>query len=138
MLSNKTQKIINAVLLVAVLLTTMLSWFGGARDVQEIRGYIVLMSPFTIMFMLVVVASFLVKGVNMGHILRIIGFSGIIIMEIFYFFTWYLQTINHDFSISMCFNMTYPEFYFSLIIACIPLILNVIFLVQKNCIRQSE
>lgn len=128
---NKTT-IITAFLLMGIILMMFSSWFGGARGVQEIKGTIVLLNPITLVCVLSVVISLFFKKEKANNILRVCGFSGIVLMEIFYYLTWYLETINPAFKFSTSFNMAYPEFYLGLIISCIPLVLSIFQLFKKG------
>lgn len=132
MFTMKKQKMVSGILLVVILLSTMMSWFGGGRGVQEIKGTLILLNPLTILFVLAVIVSLFIKKAKTSIIIRTIGFSGIVGMEIWYFLTWYILTITGEFNISTSFNMAYPEFYLSLVIACIPLIHNIILFVKSE------
>ncbi len=128
----RKQKIVSGVLLVIILLSTMMSWFGGCRGVQEIKGTLILLNPITILFVLIVIVSLFIKNLKQSIIIRTIGFLGIVVIEVWYFLNWYILTITGKFSFSTIFNLTYPEFYLSLIIACVPLIQNIILLLKNK------
>ena len=134
--SIKIQKIIRCLSLVVILLSTMLSWYGGARGVQEIKGFIIFYNPITILFLFAVIVSFFIKKEILGLWLNAIGFSGFAIMELWTFFTWYILTITGRFDIAMSFQMSYPEFYISFIITIAITFYNfyVLFKTKKSAI----
>ena len=114
---NKMQKLINGAFLLIILISTLFSWFGAARGVQEIKGIMVLANPLMLIFIILIVSSLFNSNIKTINILASVGFGGIVCVEIYHFLTWYILTITGKFSLSTSFDWTYPELYVALIIA---------------------
>ncbi len=88
------KKIILSVLFIISLAPMLLNQYGSARGVQEISGLINLFNPIgiisTILFIIGVWIPFKNKRIN--KILGFIGVLGIVISEIYNFFTWHVKT----------------------------------------------
>ena len=117
MQSNKMQKLINGAFLLIILISTLFSWFGAARGVQELKGIAFLTNPLMLIFIIVTGISIFVSNNKAMNILASLGFGGIVCVEIYHFLTWYILTITGEFSLSTSFDWAYPEFYVALIIA---------------------
>lgn len=97
-------------------------WFGLQRGVQEINGTIVLYNPLTLLALI----SLCLGVIKNCNFLSISGSLSLIIIELFYFFTWHIETITGTFDLKFSLNATYPEFYISLILGILLLDLNII------------
>lgn len=106
-------RILVTVLLALVLCLTFLSWFGGARGVQEIKGWIVLENPFFIPLFFLSLLGIWMYRFPFSYPLAVVGLAGIILVELYYFLFWYTETINPTFHLSTSLSMAYPEFYLS-------------------------
>lgn len=113
------------------LLPMLFNQYGGLKGVQEISGIINLLNPIGILS----VISF-VLGVwlplKSDIISKIIGGSGVIgivISEIYKFFTWYLITIKPEMNIYNSIDLAFPEFYVGLTISIVMVIIY--FLIDK-------
>ena len=101
------------------LLPMLLNQYGGRKGVQEITGLINLVNPIGIM----AVALFLIgvwmpfKKEIVGRILSVLGTVGIVISEIYKFFTWYALTITGEISLQNSIRFAFPEFYFGLVVS---------------------
>ena len=101
------------------LLPMLLNQYGGRKGVQEITGLINLVNPIGIM----AVALFLIgvwmpfKKEIVGKILSVLGTVGIVISEIYKFFTWHAQTITGEISLQNSIRFAFPEFYFGLVVS---------------------
>lgn len=131
-LGKRTLSLVTSFMLLLTVAMMFTSWFGGMRGVQEIKGIIVLINPITILSLMAVILGLFLKNYRAGLIARILGFSGVVVMEIIYFLTWYLQTVNQHFSLKRSFSFAYPEFYVGLIVTFIPIILNSLALRKEN------
>ncbi len=120
---NKTQRI-NGMFLLVILISTLFSWFGGARGIQEIKGIMVLVNPLMLIFIILIVSSIFNSNTKVMNILAVVGFGGIVCVEIYYFLTWYILTITGKFSLIDSFNWAYPEFYIAFIITLIAFIVS--------------
>lgn len=101
------------------LLPMLLNQYGGQRGVQEITGIINLTNPIgvtaVILFGLGVWLP--VRKQIFGKVLCIIGMSGVVLSEIYTFFTWHVQTITGEVSLQHSSQLTFPEFYFGLAVS---------------------
>ncbi len=125
---SKKQKIIVSALLIAVILSMCLPWFGGARKVQEIRGTIVLLHPITICCIVLSVAGIWASSLKYANALATTGLCGMIGMELHYFLTWHIQTVSGKFSVTDSFHLAYPEFYVGLGLTVLTFLTYIIFL----------
>ena len=101
------------------LLPMLLNQYGGLKGVQEITGLINLLNPIgiiaVILFAIGVWIPFKKQIIN--TILGGIGVIGIVLSEIYKFFTWHVMTITGEISIHHSIRFAFPEFYFGLIVS---------------------
>ena len=122
------KNIILSVLFIISLAPMLLNQYGSARGVQEISGLINLFNPIgiisTILFIIGVWIPFKNKRIN--KILGFIGVLGIVISEIYNFFTWHVKTITGEISFQNSINFVFPEFYIGLVISLVMVIAYII------------
>ena len=122
------KKIILSVLFIISLAPMLLNQYGSARGVQEISGLINLFNPIgiisTILFIIGVWIPFKNKRIN--KILGFIGVLGIVISEIYNFFTWHVKTITGEISFQNSINFVFLEFYIGLVISLVMVIAYII------------
>ena len=115
------KKIILTIAFLISLLPMLLNQYGGMKGVQEISGLINLLNPIGIISMLVfwagVWASF--ENEKTNKILGILGTIGIVVSEIYEFFTWHIMNITGKMSIQNSIEFSFPEFYVGLLISLI-------------------
>ena len=115
------KKIILTIAFLISLLPMLLNQYGGMKGVQEISGLINLLNPIGIISMLVffagVWASF--ENERTNKILSILGTIGIVVSEIYEFFTWHIMNITGKMSIHNSIEFAFPEFYVGLLISLI-------------------
>ena len=115
------KKIILTISFIISLLPMLLNQYGGMKGVQEISGLINLLNPIGIISMLVffagVGASF--ENERTNKILSILGTIGIVVSEIYEFFTWHIMNITGKMSIHNSIEFAFPEFYIGLVISLI-------------------
>ena len=103
------------------LLPMLLNQYGGKKGVQEISGLINLLNPIGIisvlLFIMGVWISFKNKKIN--KILGALGTIGIVVSEIYQFFTWHIMNITGRMSIHNSIEFAFPEFYIGLVISLI-------------------
>lgn len=113
------RKIILSVAFIISLLPMFLNQYGGLKGVQEITGLINLLNPIgmvsVILFAVGVWFPFKkrVFGTNLGAL----GTIGIVVSEIYKFFTWHVMNITGEVSIHKSIRFAFPEFYIGLIIS---------------------
>lgn len=118
---NRNKQVILTILFIMSLMPMLLYQFGGMRGVQEISGLIILLSPITIVSIILFFLGIWFKFKNKitNKILGGIGVVGIVISEIYEFFTWYTIGITKDINLSNSINLAFPEFYIGLLISII-------------------
>lgn len=118
------KKIILSVTFVISLLPMLMNQYGGMRGVQEITGMINLLNPLgiisVVLFVIGVWASF--KKPIINTVLGTLGTIGIVISEIYKFFTWHVMTITGEISIQNSIQLAFPEFYIGLAVSLIMVI----------------
>lgn len=118
---SRNKQVILTILFIMSLMPMLLYQFGGMRGVQEISGLIILLSPITIVSIILFFLGiwFKFKNKMTNKILGGIGVIGIVISEIYEFFTWYTIGITKDINLYNSVNLAFPEFYIGLLISII-------------------
>lgn len=118
---SRNKQVILTILFIMSLMPMLLYQFGGMRGVQEISGLIILLCPITIVSIILFFLGiwFKFKNKKTNKILGGIGVVGIVISEIYEFFTWYTIGITKDINLSNSINLAFPEFYIGLLISII-------------------
>lgn len=118
---SRNKQVILTILFIMSLMPMLLYQFGGMRGVQEISGLIILLSPITIVSIILFFLGiwFKFKNKKTNKILGGIGVIGIVISEIYEFFTWYTIGITKDINLYNSINLAFPEFYIGLLISII-------------------
>ena len=103
------------------LLPMLLNQYGGKKGVQEISGLINLLNPIGIISVLLFIIEVwgLFKNKKTNKILGALGTIGIVISEIYQFFTWHIMNITGKMSIHNSIEFAFPEFYIGLVISLI-------------------
>jgi len=113
------KKIILSIAFIISLLPMFLNQYGGLKGVQEITGLINLLNPIgmvsVILFTVGVWFSF--KEQVVGKSLGVLGTIGIVVSEIYKFFTWHVMNITGEVSIHKSIRFVFPEFYIGLVIS---------------------
>lgn len=125
----KKKKLILSLAFVISLLPMLLHQYGGCRGVQEISGLINLFNPIglisVLLFFVGVWVPICINHIN--SILACIGAGGILVSEIYEFFTWHILTVSGKMSFSMSLRFAFPEFYIGLIISALMLVFCICF-----------
>lgn len=118
------KKIILTIAFAISLLPMLLKQYGGMKGVQEISGLINLYNPIGIISILFFIIGIWVpfKNKKINKIFGGLGVVGIVIAEIYKFFTWHIMTITGEMSIHNSFEFAFPEFYVGLIISLIMIV----------------
>lgn len=113
------KKSVLSTMFVISLLPMLLNQYGGLKGVQEITGLINLLNPIgitaVILFVTGVWAPF--KKENIGRILGALGTIGIVVSEVYQFFTWHVLTITGEVSLRNSIRLAFPEFYLGLVVS---------------------
>lgn len=115
------KKIILTVAFLVSLLPMLLNQYGGMKGVQEISGLINLLNPIGIISILLFATGVWVsfKNKKINKIFGALGTIGIVISEIYQFFTWHIMNITGKMSIHNSIEFVFPEFYVGLVISLI-------------------
>ena len=126
------KKLILSVTFVISLLPMLMNQYGGMRGVQEITGLINLLNPLgiisVVLFIIGIWMSF--KKPIINTVLGSLGTIGIVISEIYKFFTWHVMTITGEISIQNSIQLAFPEFYIGLTMSLIMVV--VYFVINKK------
>lgn len=125
------KKIILTIAFVISLLPMLLNQYGGMKGVQEISGLINLYNPIGIISVLFFIIGVWIpfKNKKINKIFGGLGVVGIVISEIYNFFTWHIMNITGKMSIHNSIEFAFPEFYVGLVISSI--MITVYFCIDK-------
>lgn len=131
------KKVILSIAFTVSLLPMLLNQYGGARGVQEITGLINLLNPIGIMSVIVFAIGIWVpfRMEIIGKVLGASGVIGIVISEIYKFFTWHVLTITGEVSLRSSIRLAFPEFYFGLIVSVVMVLAY--FMIDGNMDRET-
>ena len=115
------KKVILTISFIISLLPMLLNQYGGMKGVQEISGLINLLNPIGIISVLLFITGVWVsfKNQKINKILGALGTIGIVVSEIYKFFTWHIMNITGEMSIHNSIEFSFPEFYIGLVISLI-------------------
>lgn len=115
------KKIILTVAFIISLLPMLLNQYGGMKGIQEISGLINLYNPIGIISVLLFIIGVWLpfKNNKNNKISGGLGAIGIVISEIYKFFTWHIMNITGEMSIHKSIEFAFPEFYIGLVISLI-------------------
>ena len=115
------KKIILTIAFVISLLPMLSNQYGGMKGVQEISGLINLYNPIGIISVLFFIIGVWIpfKNKKINKIFGGLGVVGIVISEIYNFFTWHIMNITGKMSIHNSIEFAFPEFYVGLVISLI-------------------
>lgn len=113
------KKIILSIAFIISLLPMFLNQYGGLKGVQEITGLINLLNPIGMVSVILFAVGvwFPFKEQVVGKSLGVLGTIGIVVSEIYKFFTWHVMNITGEVSIHKSIRFVFPEFYIGLIIS---------------------
>lgn len=125
------KKIILTIAFVISLLPMLLNQYGGLKGVQEVSGLINLFNPIGIISVLLFIIGMWIplKNKRLSKVISILGIFGIVISEIYNFFTWHVNNITGEISIRNSIEFAFFEFYIGLFISL--LMIGIYFLVDK-------
>lgn len=115
------KKVMLSVTFIISLFPMLLNQYGGLKGVQEITGLINLLNPIGLLSVLLFVAGVWMpfKRKTVGRLLGALGVVGIVISEIYKFFTWHILTITGEMSFQSSIEFAFPEFYFGLAVSLV-------------------
>ena len=131
------KKVTLTIAFIISLLPMLMNQYGGMKGVQEITGLVNLLNPIgivsVIMFSVGVWMPF--KKQTIGRVLGALGTIGIVVSEIYKFFTWHVMNITGEVSIHNSIEFAFPEFYIGLVISVIMIVSY--FVIDKKLNTQS-
>lgn len=131
-------KIFLTIAFVVSLLPMLMNQYGGSKGVSEVSGMINLLNPLGIMsvilFIIGVWVPFRVQIINI--VTGALGTIGIVVSEVYNFFTWHVMTITGEVSIKNSVSLAFPEFYIGLVISLAMVV--VYFIVCKKSISNKS
>ena len=113
------KKIILSIAFSISLFPMFLNQYGGLKGVQEITGLINLLNPIGMVSVILFAVGiwFPFKEQVIGKNLGALGTIGIVVSEIYKFFTWHVMNITGEVSIHKSIRFVFPEFYIGLVIS---------------------
>ena len=128
----KKKKVILSAAFVISLLPMLLNQYGGLKGVQEITGLINLLNPIGIISVVLFVTGVWMplKKRFLNKVLGALGTIGIVLSEIYKFFTWHVMTITGKISLQNSLTLAFPEFYLGLAISI--MMIAVYFIISKQ------
>lgn len=101
------------------LLPMLLNQYGGLRGVQEITGLINLLNPIGLASVVLFGAGVWIpfRKEQVGKILGSCATVGIVISEVYQFFTWHVFTITGEVRLQHSLQLAFPEFYIGLVVS---------------------
>ena len=118
------KKIILSTAFIISLLPMLLNQYGGAKGVQEITGLINLLNPIGLVSVILFAVGvwFPFEKQVIGKYLGSLGTIGIVISEVYEFFTWHVLTITGEVSLQNSIGLAFPEFYIGLVISLVMMV----------------
>ena len=132
------KKVILSAAFAISLLPMLLNQYGGMKGVQEITGLINLLNPIGIISVILFATGIwcTFKSQYIGKVLGAAGAVGIVISEIYKFFTWHVMTITGEISLQNSLTLAFPEFYFGLAVSVAMIIAY--FIIENMPLKQID
>lgn len=113
------KKLILTAAFVISLAPMLLSQYGGMRGIQEISGLINLTNPIGLFALVLFLVGVWVPFQNKktGWTFGLIGTIGMVISEIYNYFTWHVLTITGEISLKNSMMLAFPEYYLGLVVS---------------------
>ena len=127
------KKIILTIVFALSLLPMLLSQYGGMRGIQEISGLINLTNPIGLLALLLFLVGVWVPFENKktGWAMGILGSIGMVISEIYNYFTWHVLTITGEISVKNSMMFAFPEFYLGLVVSVLMVVVYLLITKKK-------
>lgn len=110
----------------------LLNQYGGMKGVQEITGLVNLINPIGLISVVTFFAGVFMRFEerNVNKIMCTAGTVGIVLSEVYKFFTWHVMNITGKVSLQNSIRFAFPEFYFGLAVSVMMII--VYFVIERN------
>lgn len=118
---NVKKKIILSIAFIISLLPMLFNQYGGLKGVQEITGLINLFNPIGLVSVILFAVGvwFPFKKQIIGKSSGALGTIGIVVSEVYEFFTWHVLTITGEVRLQHSIELVFPEFYIGLVISLV-------------------
>ena len=122
---KKNKKVILTILYFMSLAPMLLNQYGGLRGVQEISGLINLFNPIGALSIILFILGIWMplRNEKINKFLGSLGVVGIVISEIYSFFTWHVSNVTGKINIYDSIRLAFPEFYIGLVVSLIMVII---------------
>ena len=122
------KKLILTAAFVISLAPMLLSQYGGMRGIQEISGLINLTNPIGLFALVLFLVGVWVPFQNKktGWTFGLIGTIGMVISEIYNYFTWHVLTITGEISVKNSMMFAFPEFYLGLVVSVLMIVVYLV------------
>lgn len=122
------KKLILTIVFVISLAPMLLSQYGGMRGVQEISGLLNLSSPIGMVALIAFIVGVWVPFQNKktGWTLGLIGTIGMVLSEVYNYFTWHVLTITGEISLKNSIMLAFPEFYLGLVVSVLMVVVYLV------------
>ena len=126
------KKIILTVAFIISLLPMLMNQYGGLKGVQEITGLVNLLNPIGIISVILFIVGVWMpfQKQTIDKILGALGTIGIVVSEIYKFFTWHVMAVTGEVSIQNSIDYAFPEFYIGLVFSLVMVVAY--FLIDKK------
>jgi len=113
------KKVVLSIAYLLSLSPMLLNQYGGLKGVQEITGMINLLNPIGLLSFVAFAAGVWIpfKHHTLNRLLSLLGTVGIVLSEIYKFFTWHVMNITGTISLQNSIQLAFPEFYFGLAVS---------------------
>lgn len=127
------KKLILTIAFVISLAPMLLSQYGGMRGVQEISGLLNLSSPIGMVALIAFIVGVWVPFQNekTGWTFGLIGTIGMVLSEVYNYFTWHVLTITGEISLKNSIMLSFPEFYLGLVVSVLMVVVY-LFITKKQ------
>ena len=127
------QKIIITIAFAISLAPMLLSQYGGMRGVQEISGLLNLSSPIGVVALIAFIVGVWVPFQNKktGWTFGLIGTIGMVLSEVYNYFTWHVLTITGEISLKNSILLAFPEFYLGLVVSVLMVVVYLLITKKK-------
>ena len=114
------------------LLPMLMNQYGGLKGVQEITGLINLLNPIGITSVVLYIVGVWVplKKQALNTLFGALGTIGMVVSEVYKFFTWHVMTITGEISIQHSIRFAFPEFYIGLVVSVVMVVIY--FIISKK------
>ena len=122
------KKLILTIAFVISLAPMLLSQYGGMRGVQEISGLLNLSSPIGMVALIAFIVGVWVPFQNekTGWTFGLIGTIGMVLSEVYNYFTWHVLTITGEISLKNSIMLSFPEFYLGLVVSVLMVVVYLV------------